>query len=324
MDAVETTALMVQVKSEIIASNVTEYCERIREGVAGINRDLKTDDEFGQAKLDVKILQDVTKSLTDGKAFILSQMQGVNDMLASIDSTSDFAKASIAELTKLIKTREAEIKDEIIEEALTELPYPAEALDRTAVVNNMKCKRTVNTLRSAAEEAVRHLSARYQLNSAEINAAKTQHGPSIAFGESQLLRMTPADLKIEIKRRVERQQAEADRKRLEDVAEKARAEAEKAKAEVASKSEPATLPEPPKIGSIPVGRAVVSQPPKNHCNNRGEVDEATEKQEFMGLVASAFAPIKEARANLKHAANIDAAEVFAQDIAAAWNKFKTA
>jgi len=308
--ATEKTALVVQVKGEIIESNVSEYCSRIRATIAGINRDLKTDEDFGQAKQDVKALKTVEDSITNGKAKAIEQMEGINAILKELESTSDEAKEARLELNRLIKKREAEVKEEIRDAALGSLPFPAEPSDFKTIEEAMKGKRTVDTLRSAADEAADKIKATHDVARLLIDKAKEKHGPTIAFSEGQLLRMTKAELEVELERRIERQQADAERKRLEEQAAKAKAEAEKAKASSQHTERPdLTPPMPRKVEPIPVG-------------NRGKTaqSEREELDNYIAIIRQALGPLKDARLALKHTNNIKRATAFAAALNPAWQE----
>lgn len=49
--------LTIETRGEIVTNNLAEFRELVREALGNINRDLTTDEEFGQAELDVKALK---------------------------------------------------------------------------------------------------------------------------------------------------------------------------------------------------------------------------------------------------------------------------
>lgn len=303
MKKAEKMELIVAVKGEIIESNVSEFCQMIGARIEQINQDLKTDEDFGQAKADVTTLSEVEKTITNGKMDALGQLDAVNAILKELDATFDQARQTRLTLSKTIKKREAEIKGEIVSQALQSLSYHITKEDEDIIKEAIKGKRTVQTIRSAAEEAARRLQARYEVAKKIIDNAVEQHGPTIAFGRDQLVRMSKAELELEIQRRFERKAAEVEQERLKKEAEATKDEIAKIKAESVNKNtEPVP---PPKIGSIPVGKA------------------ASENQEFsnyIAIVRESLSPLREARRALTHKANVARATAFANSINNAWQE----
>lgn len=67
--------LILDIKTEIAAQNVDDFADQVKAYLAGINTDLKTDDDFAQAEADckeLKIIEDKTraaiKAVLDGSA----------------------------------------------------------------------------------------------------------------------------------------------------------------------------------------------------------------------------------------------------------------
>ena len=108
--------LTVEARGEIITNNLPEFRELVREAMGNINRDLKSDEDFGQAEIDVKALKSAEDAVRD--AAVQAFDDRLKTMVAELTETAEEIRAPRLELEKLIAKRKDEVKTEIIESAL--------------------------------------------------------------------------------------------------------------------------------------------------------------------------------------------------------------
>lgn len=303
--------LAVIVKGEIVTSNFDEFSEMVKSQIAMVNTDLETDEDFGQAEIDIKRLTAFEKTLTDKEQDVLSQMDQVYKLVSGLAELKDISRNKRLDLNNLVTEQKKVIRIRIKRDAVASisLDHP-DAEQRIEAA--MKGKRNLETLRDSAEQEADAIEQEITDARVVLASYTSKHGDSIAYDEPKLLVMGKELLTSELERRVERQRAEAEKARLKAEAEQARKEAEAAKAATETPAMPEPLPEPPKVGAIPV-------------KNTPEPETAAEEMKrYIAMVEECFAPARTARDNLKHPENIEAAQVFAKTLGKAWSTLKCA
>ncbi|WP_019558519.1 lambda-exonuclease family protein [Thioalkalivibrio sp. ALE12] len=160
-------ALHIEVRGEVAASNVAEFREHAMAVIQGINTDLQTDQDFADAEATVKWAKDVESRLQAAKDHALAQTEDLDQLFRTIDEIREHTRKTRLDLEKSVKTRKEGIRDEIRNDAVhairahyaslsqglgITLGVPADAAQ--SVADAMKGKKTVDTLRDAAEQAV--------------------------------------------------------------------------------------------------------------------------------------------------------------------------
>ena len=305
--------LAVIVKGEIVQSNFEDFAKTIDEQLAKINTDLVTDADFGQAELDVKGLKLVERAITDARANVLAQMEGPNKLLMALEGKGEDVRSYRLGMERDIKAKKIEVKKSIVTEALDLISHDNPAKYQAQIEEAMKGKRNFDSLREAADGCANAISKRLERNHEVIAEFVKSNGSSIAPDVSRLEDMELDALREQLTRRAELAAAEAEKKRLDDERRKAEAELAELKAkESAAPAKPEPLPEPPKVGAIPV-------------KNTPEPETAAEEMKrYIAMVEECFAPARAARENLKHPENIEAAQVFAKTLGKAWSTLKCA
>lgn len=107
-------ALHVEVTGMVTASNLAEYKEHALSVFDGINRNLKTDQDFADADKIVKWCGDVESRLEQVKEHALSQTQSIDTLFKTIDDIKAKARETRLELNKLVDKRKGEVKDEMV------------------------------------------------------------------------------------------------------------------------------------------------------------------------------------------------------------------
>jgi predicted phage-related endonuclease len=237
--------LVVQVEGRIVSSNLAVWREAALAHIAGINKDLKTDDDFANAKEAVKWCDESAKKLKLLKEQTLAQMVDVNELITTMDKIVAGLDRTRIDLDNNVKTRETQIRQEVARRgadalaahiaALNErigenyMPAASSPLIAADFLNAIKSKRTVKSLNDSVDAelarckiAANEVADRIQFNMKAMVAA----GDNASFPDAAALVLKqPDDLRAIVAQRV----AETERK-LADEREKIRAE-EQAKAE---------------------------------------------------------------------------------------------
>lgn len=185
-------ALRIEVTGMVTASNLDAFKRHALDVFGKINRTLTTDQEFADAEATVKWCADVEDRLQAAKQHALSQTNSIDQLFRAIDDISAEARRVRLDLDRLVKARKEAIREEIAEAAhahyMIQLNRVNDALVgmtaishdpalRTAIGAAMKGKRTVQTLRDAADGVVatelsnlHGLADRYRANHATLGA----------------------------------------------------------------------------------------------------------------------------------------------------------
>lgn len=324
--------LMIAVSGKIISSNFEEFREWAVAQIKGINENLVTDEDFGQATLDVKKLKAFEDTLTEKEEQMLREMDDVYNLIQGTKELKKLSSESRIKLDKLIKSKREQVINDMITVGVTKLTMATPAF-RAKIAESVKNKRSLALMNQAIDETVSEINALLAANEEIVTAAETQHGDAVTFGRSQLLVMETETLKVEIERRIERAKADREKKRLQDEADRQRKEAEEAKAKLASANTPTTEPdaaERKQLGAAlnqpaptPAPAAPAPQPEIETLfagAKREELSQGDEADLFVAILKNALAPVKEARLALKHPENINAAKRFAEKLNAAFEQ----
>ena len=327
----EIIPLTIEARGEVIASNVDEVREMVRAALCNINRDLNTDEEFGQAELDVKALKGAEDRFAEAKEKALKDAEALHELFAAIDATVEEIRKPRLELEKLIAKRKEEVKADLIAEAMGKLEC-ASRLRQSAfgksVAEAIKGKRTLDSMRKALDVTVTVHNGTIRKNRAAIESFAKAHGEDLVMDGEDLEVKSPDSVEAELRRRFEAKKATEDKKRLELEAAAAREAEAKAKAEAEAAKQPvkpAPLPEPPKIGGIPTGSKAAAPGQSNVVPfaPSPEVPAITADEEWTQMeatVKAAFGLIKEHRERLVHDANKDRIAAFGAGVNALWKE----
>lgn len=249
-------ALLIQVSGAVTASNLGEFKDHALAVLGGINRDLKTDQDFATAESTVKWCTDVESRLAAAKDHALSQTATIEEVFRNIDDISAEARRVRLELDKLVKARKEEIRTEIATSGVAALrehiaslnarlgkPYmPTVPSDFAGAI---KGKRTVDSLRSAVNDelarakiAANEIADRIQVNLTTLREQANAH--AFLFADSaQIVLKQPEDLAMLVKARISDHEAK-EAARMEAERERIRRE-EEARAQNAAAAEAARV-----------------------------------------------------------------------------------
>lgn len=230
-------ALRIEVTGMVTASNLAQYREHALAVFAGINRDLKTDQDFANADKTVKWCGEVESRLAAAKQHALSQTESIDVLFKTIDDITAEARSTRLELDKLVKARKEARRGEIVAggvKALTDhiaalnarlgKPYmPSIPADFGGAIKGLRTfdsmQNAVDTALANAKIAASAMADRIQINLGtlrELAAGLPQLFPDTA----QIVLKAPEDLTSLVKTRVAEHQAaeakkeEAQRERI--------------------------------------------------------------------------------------------------------------
>lgn len=108
-------ALRIEVTGKVTASNLAEFKETALAAIWSVNRDLKTDQDFADAKKSIKWCDDVEVRLEAAKQHALSQTASIDALFKAIDDISAEARRVRLDLGKVVTRRDAEVKEEAVD-----------------------------------------------------------------------------------------------------------------------------------------------------------------------------------------------------------------
>lgn len=110
-------ALRIEVSGQVTASNLAEFKQTALATIRGVNRDLKTDQDFADAEKAVKWCADVESRLKAAKEHALSQTATIDALFKALDDIGAEARTVRLDLDKLVARRKTEVKEEAVSRA---------------------------------------------------------------------------------------------------------------------------------------------------------------------------------------------------------------
>lgn len=320
--------LAVVVEGKVVSSNLPQFRAAVTAYVAAINRELKTDADFGQASNDVKNLERIEAGIKKCKAAALAQAETLHALFAELDEADDEARKVRLDLQALITTKTKQVKAALVSTALNQVncaPHLRLKTFGSVVENAIKGKRTLASMEKALNEIVGSLNEKIDECQTIITGWQLDNGEIVPDAETLVLG-NPDALRLELARRKQARDAAEEKKRQQAIIDeernariKAEAESEAKRLEYEARAAQ-TAPEPrlaPAPAQEPQAFAPVTPSPIKH-----DTAEADEMAAFQAVLQNAFAPVKHARAALKFPNNILRAQAFAAALGSAWNDLK--
>lgn len=307
MNAFETLTLTVEAKGEVLSSNLVEYRAAVRDALSKLNRDLQSDEDFGQAELDVKGLKHAEEVVREAKRKALEDAESLHAFFSALDESAEEVRQARLELEKLIRERKERIRKELVEEALSEIDCdPGLKSKFSGMIDSaIKGKKTVDSIKKGLRSVVIAVNAGIGESRKLIAAYKALHGDYSVPDENQLELAGAASVKIELQRRADLKKADEEKARLMEEAAQARREAEEARKESGQEKEaPTPSDTPPQLTPDPL-----EQPQDTAL---------AEWERFKGVLLAAFGQIRNAKQNLIFPRNKERAEFFARTVNEAW------
>lgn len=308
--------LVIVAESKLIQDNFHDFKANLETIISSVNTDLKTDEDFNNAKHSSKQLKEIEGNLDSALAKVLADFDEISTIVDGVKDLKGLSAEKRKSLDKLVTDRTAELKKELVDEGICSLRLD-NSVNREAIRKAIYRKSSFEKMQEAIDAVVNKINEAVEVCQQAIDDHIDEHGNILIYDKSDLLAMSPDALKVELERRVERDRAAKQSALLKEEARKAEEETAKAKAKEKPVEEPVKdlrkdFPDPPKIDSIPVGNA---------AKQAAETPEE-EMDRFVSIVEASFAPVKSARAGLNHLPNIAIADAFAKSLGAAWVQFK--
>ncbi|MFC1088220.1 hypothetical protein ACFGX7_04450 [Pasteurella multocida] len=241
--------LILSTESKVLACNIQDFKAQAEKFLSTITNTFETDEDFGKAKEEVKLLKEVEDRTREA---IKNARQGdIQELISQAEEIAEQFRQKRLFLDKTVKTREVEIKSEIVSTALDEAIRSMSGYENDVAIA-LSSKFSRNAIKSRLEEATKRRSTIATLEKA-VNAEKTliiseisSEGARIAerrkmipihyehlFKDWQQLIGGEQDLELIVKQRIaEEEKREAELKAKAEAEAKAREEAQaKAKAQ---------------------------------------------------------------------------------------------
>ena len=109
-------ALAVQIRGEVITSNLPAFRSAAETFIANIKTDLKTDEDFVQADATVKFCKEAEDSLEVAKNSALAQTASIDELMRTVDHIRDQLRTKRLALDKLVESRKKQIKENAVAE----------------------------------------------------------------------------------------------------------------------------------------------------------------------------------------------------------------
>jgi hypothetical protein len=283
--------LTVEARGEVISSNIVEYRELVRQALSSINRDLKTDEQFGQAELDAKALKEAEEAVKAAKNKALADAESLHELFAAMDATSEEIRTARLDLENQIKKRKDEVRTEIMETSIAQLdidPRDARKHFLPGFQSAIKGKRTIETMTSSCNEFRIEIQNRINESRSSIQKFTGKFGSSLVPDKRELELKERDAVEAELLRRYEANQAAEEAAKL-------KAELAQAKATMAPSMSPTLAP---------------------------SLTEDEEWKEMEATVKASFAMIKQHRDRLTHPTNATRISTFGTMVNQAWKEVK--
>jgi hypothetical protein len=329
-------ALAVVVKGEVVSSNLVEFRALVKGYIAKINKELKTDEQFEQAELDVKSLMKMEGLHKLAEERVLSQAEGINALLKELaESNSEVARVRL-DLQATIKRQKESVKSRLVADALNQVDCASHLRLKTfggIIEGAIKGKKTLDSMEKSLREIVGSLNEQLRASYAVI--AEYEAANEVVPDKDTLALGAAENVRLELARRKQAREAADEKKRLEKIADDERNARLKAEAEMKREREAnekekhardagQTIVAPLIVSPAPVAPAPVSLPEVQPVVETAAMQQSPESEmrQFQEVCLLAFAKIKEARGNIVHEENAAKIDAFRAAINVAWKVMK--
>lgn len=247
-------ALRIEVTGMVTASNLAQYKEHALAVFAGINKVLKTDQDFADADKIVKWCGDVEDRLVAAKQHALSQTESIDALFRTIDDISAEARRTRLELDKLVTARKLQVRTEIQQEGVAAMAEHIAALNARLgkpympvvpvdFAGAMKGKRSIDSIRDAVNTTLANAKIAASATADKIHANLTTlrelaSAHAFLFADAaQIVLKAPEDLTMLVKSRIADHTATEEKKAEELRASIRKEEQEKAEKVVSDAKE---------------------------------------------------------------------------------------
>ena len=111
--------LILSTESRVLSTNITDFEKQAEQFLSTLTQSFETDEDFGRAKEEVKILKELEDKT---RAAIKNAQQGdINELIAQAEAIADKFRDERLSRDKLVKAKEAEVRQRIADEAIAEI-----------------------------------------------------------------------------------------------------------------------------------------------------------------------------------------------------------
>ena len=111
--------LIISTESKVLACNIADFEKQAEQFLSTLTQNFETDDDFAAAKEEVKLLKELEDKT---RAAIKNAQQGdINQLIEQAEAIAERFRQERLSRDKLVKTKEAEIKERIVTAALDEI-----------------------------------------------------------------------------------------------------------------------------------------------------------------------------------------------------------
>ncbi|ODN39098.1 hypothetical protein [Pasteurella multocida] len=161
--------LILSTESKVLACNIQDFKAQAEKFLSTITSTFETDEDFGKAKEEVKLLKEVEDRTRE--AIKNAQNGDIQELIAQAEEIAEQFRQKRLFLDKTVKTREAEIKSEIVSTALDKAIRSMSGYENDVAIA-LSSKFSRNAIKSRLEEATKRRSTIATLEKA-VNAEKT-------------------------------------------------------------------------------------------------------------------------------------------------------
>ena len=111
--------LIISTESKVLTCNIADFEKQAEQFLSTLTQSFETDEDFGRAKEEVKILKELEDKT---RAAIKNAQQGdINELIAQAEAIAERFRQERLSRDKLVKEKEASIKDNIANAAIIEI-----------------------------------------------------------------------------------------------------------------------------------------------------------------------------------------------------------
>jgi hypothetical protein len=321
----DSMTLSIVCKGEVISSNLPEFRDAVTAFVGAINRDLVTDEQFGQAEIDVRRLKSIEEATLAAKEKALRDAETLHALFVSLDEIAEIPRQARLDLSSLIDRQKKAVRAQLVADALNRIECAAHLRLKNfgaAVESSIKGKRTLDSMQKALDIIVGSLNSQIAASKAVIAEWESANQERVPDADALEIEQ-PETVRLKLQARTDARKAAEERKRLEEEQARERkrlvdeAAAERAARLQAEAAAPQPAPAPQAQESAAPAPIVESLPASEPVQEFALTAEESEEEELARLcfaIRAAFLPIRSVRGSLKHQRNIDLAEAFASNV----------
>ena len=236
--------LIISTESKVLACNIDDFEKQAEQFLSTLTQSFETDEDFGRAKEEVKILKELEDKTRE--AIKNAQQGDINELIAQAEAIAERFRQERLSRDKLVKEKEASIKDNIANAAIIEIldtrnsacgesaislalefTMPKDTLKKR-INDATKNKRTIDGLTKAvnAEKALVLAELMSEIARLQSRLKLIPISHEYLFSDAVKLIAGEEDLEEIVAQRIEEEKQREEQRKAEAVAEKAKLEAE--------------------------------------------------------------------------------------------------